>query len=271
MIIKRRSFAEAYDSVLTALINDYEYITSPRGQKIKEIIGLQLEIENPYSNLFRNSVRDLPLQYLADELYLYFNGSNSAEEFSNASTFWNKIKNEDGTVNSAYGYLIFKNPTKYGMTQWEWAKQSLIKDEDSRQAVMHYNTPDHQYEGVKDFVCTMSNQFFIRDNCLDMITYIRSQDWILGSTFDIPWFMLLMQCMRIELLPYYPNLELGKYIHFVGSCHLYERNFEMAEKMSEKMFNQDWLPRINKLPYNGFSEDDEFCKWVLDHRKVNND
>lgn len=268
MLISALDMADATEQILNALVNDYQYVTSPRGQKIKEIIGMQIEINDPYSNIFKNKERDLPLQYLADELYLYFSGSNSAEEFGKASKFWNKIANEDGTVNSAYGHLIFKNPTKHGMTQWEWAKQSLINDKDSRQAIMHYNTPDHQYNGVKDFVCTMSNQFFIRDNKLDMITYIRSNDATRGWTFDASWFMLLMQCMKEELKNIYPELELGKYIHFAGSMHLYEEHFQLAENMLKHDFVCDSLPKIKDLPYiNGWNESDAFCSWVLKNKK----
>lgn len=237
MFIVANTLADATKEVLDNLVNNYQYITSPRGQKIKEIIGTQIEIKNPYSNLFDNEIRSLPREYLAEELFLYFSGSNSAKEFSKASKFWDKIKNEDGTVNSAYGHLIFnKNLELYPLSQWDWAKQSLIKDKDSRQAIMHYNKPIHQQMSIKDFVCTLSNQFFIRDNKLHMISMMRSQDVYLGWPFDIVWFMTLIFIMRNDLLPYYPNLMIGKLIHQVGSIHLYERNFEMVEKMLQHPF-----------------------------------
>lgn len=270
MLIIADTLADATKEILDNLVNNYQYITAPRGQKIKEIIGMQIEIKNPYSNRFRNKVQDLPIQYLADELYLYFSGSNSAEDFSKASKFWNKIKNEDGTINSAYGYLIFnKNLELYPLSQWDWAKQSLIKDKDSRQAIIHYNKPIHQQMNNKDFVCTMNNQFFIRNNKLEMITYIRSNDIRRGFFFDSVWFMLLMQCMRIELLEYYPDLELGSYHHYAGSMHLYEEHFELAEYMLKEDFYPDYLPEIKQLPYISMDpSNDLFCEWINNNRKV---
>lgn len=113
---------------------------------------------------------------------------------------------------------------------------------------MHYNRPIHQYESNKDFVCTMSNQFFIRDNKLHMNTFIRSQDTIFGTTFDIPFFMLLMQCMLLELSKVYPDLEMGYYYHNMGSCHLYERNFELVENMLKYNFEEDELPLLKENP-----------------------
>ena len=49
-----------------------EFETSPRGQKIKEISDAILINEDPTSNLFNNSARDVPLKYLAGELLWYF-------------------------------------------------------------------------------------------------------------------------------------------------------------------------------------------------------
>lgn len=269
MLIKADTFAGAYAMTLDALVYSPQFQTAPRGFKINEMIGAHIEIEDPTKVLFTNPARSLPLEYLADELILYFSGSNKADDFIKASKFWDKIKNPDGTVNSAYGYLIFKNLHSTN-SQWNWAKESLIRDKDSRQAIMHYNRPEHQYESNKDFVCTMSNQFFIRDNRLDMITYIRSNDIIRGLSYDAPWFMLLIQCMRNALLPYYPDLQIGKYIHFAGSLHLYEEHFELAKKMLEHPFGPGILPPVKESPIlYDFSvpSNDPFIKWLQDNRK----
>lgn len=73
--------------MLFDLLNYADYETAPRGQKIKEFINCSLVIKNPYSNLFKNEIRSVPLKYLANELLLYFSGSNKAEDFVNASKF----------------------------------------------------------------------------------------------------------------------------------------------------------------------------------------
>ena len=103
-----------------------------------------------------------------------------------------------------------------------------------------------------------------------MITYIRSNDCIRGFTFDAPWFMLLMQCMKSDLQYYYPELELGKYIHFAGSLHLYEEHFSLVEKMLQNPFNPQELPRIDTLfDYkNPFNTNDSFFKWILENKTI---
>ena len=280
-----KTFAEAYKNLLIEVYNHYEYETAPRGMNIREILNCAVTIENPYSNLFKNEVRDLPMKYLKKELALYLSGRNDVEGFGEASKFWKKIANEDGTINSAYGNLIFKmddTPNKF--TQWRWALYSLIQDKDSRQAVMHFNRPAHQYLGVKDFPCTLEMIFHIRDNKLNATTVMRSNDVIKGTTFDIPFFMLVQQMMLNALKKVYPELEMGTYTHLAHSMHLYESDFELVGKMLEKEFveceaprithaaelldNTDIVEGITKGTKYGkstqFSENNEFIHWLCE-------
>lgn len=243
--IKGKTFAEAYKNLLNEVYNKFEFETAPRGMNIREILNCSVTIENPYSNLFKNEVRDLPMKYLKKELALYLSGRYDVEGFGEASKFWKKIANDDGTINSAYGNLIFKmDDTPGKFTQWQWALYSLIQDKDSRQAVMHFNRPRHQYLGVKDFPCTLEMIFHIRDNKLNATTVMRSNDVIKGTTFDIPFFMLVQQMMLNALKKTYPDLEMGTYTHLAHSMHLYESDFELVGKMLEKDFVADEMPKI---------------------------
>jgi thymidylate synthase len=259
-----------------------EFYTEPRGMKIHEIINCQLVITNPYLNLFKNPVRDVPYKYLANELILYFSGSCSAYKFTEASPFWGTIANDDGTINSAYGNLIFTEKDARWDTrpicQFDWALKSLVKDKDSRQAIMHYNKPQHMVDTVKDFPCTICNQFFIRNDMLYMTTYMRSNDLFLGLTYDIPFFTMLQQTMLLWLRDTYPDLSMGTYTHFDGSLHAYERDFDKLNEMSEAAFEEDCIPEIKENPifawpimqmYENFDKyegKDPFFKWIQKYR-----
>lgn len=282
--IKGKTFAEAYKNLLNEVYNKFEFETAPRGMNIREIMNCSVTIENPYSNLFKNEVRDLPLKYLKKELALYLSGRNDVEGFAEASKFWKKIANDDGTINSAYGNLIFKmddTPNKE-FSQFAWALYSLGTDKDTRQAIMHFNRPMHQYKGVKDFPCTLEMVFHIRDNKLNATTVMRSNDVIKGTTFDIPFFMLVQQLMLNALSKIYPDLQMGTYTHIAHSMHLYESDFELVRKMLDKEFVAAEMPRITstidlldntdvvKAISNGeifsdsveFSENNEFLHWL---------
>ena len=98
---------------------------------------------------------------------------------------------------------------------------------------MFFNQPKFQFEGNKDFVCTMYANFFIRNNKLNMKIQMRSNDVFYGLTFDAPFFSFLMQSIYLILKKNdkYSKLELGTYHHFADNIHFYERHFELADKI----------------------------------------
>lgn len=251
---------QAYQEVLKDVRDNYDYRCSPRGQDVREIVDYQFRILNPKAEpiVTRDDERNQKIiSYTKKECDLYDSCSNKVEDFMKASKFWGKIANPDGTVNSAYGYLIWKkksfgnaayenetikfdelNGVKNAevkeavmRTPWEWAKESLIKDKDTRQAFLKFSLPEHQWMGNKDQTCTMHANFLIRENRLNLSVVMRSNDVVLGLAYDMPWFISLIYKMVDELLPYYPDLEVGSYTHCAHSFHMYERNIETVNKM----------------------------------------
>lgn len=233
-------FSAVYEASLRDLYFDPEYESSPRGLKIKENLGVVLEIGNPLSCLYDNQRRGSQLKYISAEFLWYFLGRNDVEFIKKYASFWEMIQNEDGTVNSSYGNLLFKKKNRFAKTQYGWALDCLKKDSDSRQAIMHFNLPEHQYDGNKDFVCTLYGIWQIRENRLNLTIHMRSNDAILGTPTDIAFFTVLQQQMLSHLKPTYPNLELGKYTHIIDSYHVYDRNF----KLVEEMLNEDFTPLL---------------------------
>jgi thymidylate synthase len=112
---------------------------------------------------------------------------------------------------------------------------------------MHFNMPEHQRQGNKDFVCTLTGIFQIRENKLNFTVNMRSNDAILGTPTDIPFFCVL-QIQMLELLKStYPDLKLGTYTHFAHSLHIYERHFQLVEEMlKDDNFIAKDLPKIDQ-------------------------
>lgn len=244
------TFAGVYKESLFDLFTFPEYTTSPRGMEIKENCNVALIIDDPLSCLYSNPVRSSQFKYISAELLWYFMGRNDVEYISKFAKFWESIQNEDGTVNSAYGHLLFSTPNEHGFTQYHWAFESLLKDKDSRQAVMHFNLPIHQREGNRDFVCTMYAIFQIRENLLDLTVSMRSNDVILGLPTDIAFFATLQSQMLFHLVTHggedFKELGLGKYTHIANSFHLYERHFETVSKMVEEEFEPVKIPQVRE-------------------------
>lgn len=247
---RSNTFAEAYKDSLADLINRPEYVTRPRDMEIKENCDVALIIGDPLSCLYQNPVRSSQFKYIAAELLWYFMGRNDVEYIAKFAKFWEFIQNEDGTVNSSYGHLLFANPNEHGFTQYRWAFESLIKDKDSRQAVLHFNLPVHQREGNKDFVCTMYGIFQIRDNKLNFTISMRSNDVILGLPTDIAFFATLQSQMLFHLVTHggdkFKDLELGTYTHIANSFHVYERHFDLVERMMLEEFTPLSIPQVRE-------------------------
>ena len=254
--ISADTFAELYTKAMDQVYNDPDYITSPRGLKIKECLNVVMELTNPLNNLFKCDDKSLTLAtaYLKKEISLYLAAKNDAKLFATASPFWNKIKNDDDTVNSAYGHLIFNPSLNDGRSQFDWAYDCLKLDKDSRQAIIRFNHTGHQYSGVKDFVCTFIMIFHIRNNKLYATVSMRSNDIFKGLAYDLPSFTIFQYLMYLKLKEIYTDLELGTYTHISHSLHIYESDFDLCEKrLSAKLLN-------NSLPmpknYNCIKSDD---------------
>jgi thymidylate synthase len=245
-VFKGNSFSEVYKNSLSHLYNDPQFESKPRDMKVKESLQVCLEINNPLYSMFDNDRRSSQYRYIAAELLWYFLGRADVDFISEYASFWKQIQNEDGSVNSSYGNLLFASKNRFGQSQYEWAHNSLVKDKDSRQAIMHFNLPKHQHPENKDFVCTMYGVFHIRNNKLDFAIYMRSNDAILGTPTDIAFFTILQQQMLKHLQEVYPSLELGKYTHTMDSYHIYERHFDLVKGMLDSEFQPISFPTLNE-------------------------
>lgn len=257
-VYSKDTFAESYRQLLADLMGPDGKKSDPRSTSTKEIIDVCLEIKNPMDCLYSNKIRSSQKKYIAAELIWYFLGRNDVDFISKYAKFWKTIQNKDGTVNSAYGNLIFKEKNDHMYTEYSWALKSLQNDMNSRQAVMHFNKPSHQWDGNKDFVCTMYASFLIRNNKLRMSVKMRSNDVMLGMPTDIAFFTTLQQQMLNHLRKTsYPDLEIGTYSHVVDSMHIYKRDFEKAIDMLQHPFENVQMPILDKdlIDTNGLPTD----------------
>lgn len=227
MKIKGNDFDSVFKQVSDSLIS--QPIFSPRGLDTKELINQTLVIEHPMECILSNPHRKLSLDYVNREFDWYMSGELTIDGIKDHASMWKSLLNPDGyTINSNYGYYVF-NQEVNGVNQFDWVVNSLKKDESSRQAIINFNQPKHKFEANKDFVCTINNQFLIRDNKLISLVNMRSCDLIFGASYDIPWFSYVQYRVYKELLKTYPQLQIGRLEHTSASLHIYERHFNMLD------------------------------------------
>jgi thymidylate synthase len=226
------NFSKQFQKVIKN-IEEIGETSQPRDMKVKELPLTTLAIDSvsPFANF---ESRKFNWKYFAGELAWYLRKDRDVDYISQFSGFWSTLTNPNSNeINSNYGSLLFNE-------QLEWVVDSLKTDQNSRQAIAFLNQPKFQFEGNKDFVCTMYLNFFIRNNALHMKVQMRSNDIFYGLTFDAPFFAFVHQHVFLWLRDTYPELQLGVYYHCADNTHFYERHFELADKiLSEEVKDEN--------------------------------
>jgi thymidylate synthase len=255
------NFQSAYIDIVNDVYKTGKDVTV-RGLEMKEKIPYYFEISNPRDRLLNIESRKNINKYIFGELMWYLSGRDDVEFISKYSKVWAPLSDDGIHSNSAYGKYIFREmPTKgwgtgyyddINMTfksQWNYVKETLTRDPYSRQAVIQIK-PIQMYD-TKDVTCTYFLQFFIRDNKLDMLVGMRSNDLLFGTTYDVFMFTFMQELMAAEL-----GVELGTYKHFAANMHIYVRDRDKIEAIckdssSANTFKFAQIPadfRINDLP-----------------------
>ncbi len=226
------NFSKQFQKVIKN-IEEIGDVSQPRDMKVKELQLTTLPIDSvsPFANF---ESRKFNWKYFAGELAWYLRKDRDVDYIGQFSGFWSTLTNPNSNeINSNYGSLLFNE-------QLEWVVDSLKADQNSRQAIAFLNQPKFQFEGNKDFVCTMYLNFFIRNNTLHMKVQMRSNDIFYGLTFDAPFFAFVHQHVFLWLRDTYPELQLGVYYHCADNTHFYERHFELADKiLGEEIKDED--------------------------------
>lgn len=242
-----KNFQEAYNQILVDLVNYGSKVTVRGLDMLEWPDGVyQFTISNPRDRLLNIDCRSNIKKYIFGELLWYLSGRDDVEFISRYSKVWARLADDGLHNNSAYGKYIFRPMPKIGfgsyygesyskfiddpdnyMTQWDFVKETLKKDPYSRQAVIHIK-PIQMYD-TKDTTCTYFLQFFIRNNKLNMVACMRSNDILKGTTFDVFMFTFMQELMAAEL-----GVELGTYTHIACNLHMYMSDIDTVNNIIDE-------------------------------------
>jgi len=194
------------------------FVTDKTGVKTIELIGANFIANEP--TIFGEVNED----YIRKELAWYKSMSLNVNDLEDTPAIWKKVADEDGYINSNYGWCIWSHDNHY---QYHNALNELNKNPDSRRAIMIYTRPsmwhDYDYHGMSDFMCTNTVQYLIRDNRLNAVVQMRSNDVVYGYRNDYAWQDYVLDKMANEL-----KVARGDIYWNVGSLHVYERHFDLV-------------------------------------------
>jgi len=255
------TFDELFIEVVKDIYLDAEYECRPRGQVVKELIAPTLVLTNPRARILANKERAADYGFGVGEFLWYWAGRQDLASILYYNKRMKDFSDNGTTLNSAYGYRVKTESTVVYypdlssadyVSQWLACKNELMRDKDSRRAILIINRAEDNViaatVGSKDVPCTLSLQFFIRNNKLYLHTSMRSNDAFWGLTYDLFSFTLLQECLMLELNEAGMNLTLGSYSHTAGSLHIYDRHFDQASVIVENYLRRGSIPAAPMLP-----------------------
>jgi thymidylate synthase len=233
--------------------------------------GVNYVLENPLDRLHLS--RSGAVRYLCREFLAYFNGSLKVDDgLCRAAPFWSTLQDENGAINSNYGYYVFYEPVeKYG-NQYNWVVERLVENIDTRRATININQTYHKTETL-DFPCTLAIQFFKRNGALVCEVSARSTDVVTGLPFDMGFFSFLHELVFRDIVERgVANLRLGPTIIKASFTQIYDRTYDkamLASKHGQEMTGLR-MPAIASAKemladiYNG-SAKTAVSEWIARH------
>ena len=201
-----------------------DYVNDKSGVKTIEIINASFIADKP--TIFGKVNED----YVNREIAWYESQSLSVNDLVPTPQIWQQISDNDGKINSNYGYLIFSPENHH---QYKRVREELSQETNSRRAVMIYQRPtmhyDYNVNGMSDFICTNAVQYMIREDKLHAVVQMRSNDVVFGYRNDFAWQQYVLKKLANDL-----NVAIGTIHWNVGSLHVYERHFSFIDTFIEE-------------------------------------
>ncbi len=223
---------EKYPEILRLTI-EHGRLVEPRGYECLEISPLVITASSPRKRLFGTPARnENPIFSYVEGLWI-LKGEDTPDMLSHyVKQTRCYVSPRTGKFDGAYGPRL---RNVWGMDQLDTVHRKLLNDRDTRRAVITIFDPrkDNNDDSL-DIPCTISWQFMIRDKKLDMITYMRSNDLFRGFVYDTAEFQWFQ-----EILAGWLGVEVGKYVHIVGSAHVYLNDMPRINEVLSKCENSD--------------------------------
>jgi thymidylate synthase len=180
----------------------------------RALFNIGFTIHRPDRNEIIDYKRKWNREYAEAEWQWYLTGLPNikmlGEIYGKIPPIWKRMANEEGYVNSNYGYQWERNG------QLDYVVDKLKKHKHTRHAAISiYDGKEHD-KFAKDTPCTYAVQFTNVENRLNMCVTMRSNDLWYGFCNDQYCFSKLQ-----ELVCKRTGLDMGSYFHFAHNLHIY--------------------------------------------------
>lgn len=249
--------ARTYEQLFN-LVYDKGKPVSPRGMRTKELLNTSMLVRNPVDRLVTNPGRHLNVAFAIFEWVAVMAGVDDVAYFKNFVSSYGDYSSDGITLDGAYGRRLNPLPATLEYTDMETGSivdtrhvggysaiqrviDKLLSDRDTRQAVMaFYDQEDLNGLGGKNTPCTLTMQFLLREDKLHGIVNMRSNDLVRGTCNDVVTFTMILEYVARHI-----RAELGQMVINAGSLHIYERDFDLVDKMKDQ---RRWPHTMAEMP-----------------------
>jgi thymidylate synthase len=223
---------QVWKDKLSECLTTPDFVVAPRDMEVRELLPAHYTVDMPaYIDL---KDRKVNLSFMLAEAAMIISGSNVIDDIEKYMKSYTQFSDDGVFMRGSYGPPFVE--------QAGYIVDTLERDNDSRQAYMNIW---RERPGVsKDIPCTTGMQFLIRGGELHTVVNMRSNDVVLGLTFDIFTFSMMSNAIRLLLSQRGIQVGLGQLTVNCGSLHLYERHYEAAE---EWIGAEEIDPKIKKV------------------------
>lgn len=186
------------------------------------------------------TVKRTPIQSSINEVvHAFFRmKTNKVRDFEELGIgYWKEWEMDDGTIGMSYGKQLAGQKEDIEidgkllcLNQVESIIHRMAHDPQSRRIMFSYWNPEHVHmKALQE--CAYAGQFNIRKNIkgkyqLDFLLTQRSVDLLLGLPSNWAGYYAL-QCAFANLF----GFEVGRFVHQMGNVHLYDNQYDLAEKL----------------------------------------
>ena len=194
-----------------------------------EIVGATFVADN--QTIFGEPNQD----YIDRELEWYLSESLCVDDIPGETPkIWKQISSDRGLINSNYGNLMLSSANG---SQLENVIRHLLEDRETRRATAIYTRPSIHIEwnvdGMADFICTNAVQYLIRNDELQVVVQMRSNDAVFGYRNDYAWQRYMQEVVVRMLSSNGVDVKPGRITWNVGSLHVYQRHFWLVEQYAK--------------------------------------
>ncbi|MDD5369715.1 MAG: thymidylate synthase [Anaerolineaceae bacterium] len=224
-ILQGNSADEIWQNSFNKIIEETRYrAQAGRGGSTRELLHCLLQIQDPRQRWVLSRQPAMNPAFAIAEVLWILAGKNDAKFLNYWNTQLPSFSGEGEYYHGSYGYRLRNN---LGFDQLERAFLALSNNPDCRQVVLQFwdgriDFPNEDGSPVDpDIPCNIVSLLKIRNNKLEWAQIMRSNDLFLGLPHNIVQFTTLQEIMAGWL-----GVEIGTYIHFSDSLHLYQKQLD---------------------------------------------